>query len=49
MNALTVKVNETDISVKEYHGKRVVTFKDIGACHNRCSTVQTALNRLSGF
>lgn len=36
MNALqTVKVNETDISVKEYHGKRVVTFKDIGACHNR--------------
>lgn len=36
MNALqTVKVNETDISVKEYHGKRVVTFKDIDACHNR--------------
>lgn len=36
MNDLqTVKVNETDISVKEYHGKRVVTFKDIDACHNR--------------
>lgn len=31
----TVTINKSDISVKEYGGKRVVTFKDIDACHNR--------------
>ena len=36
MNELrTVTINQTDISVKEYQGKRVVTFKDIDTCHNR--------------
>lgn len=36
MNELqTVTINKSDISVKEYDGKRVVTFKDIDACHNR--------------
>ena len=36
MNELqTVTINKSDISVKEYGGKRVVTFKDIDACHNR--------------
>lgn len=36
MNELqTVTINQSDISVKEYKGKRVVTFKDIDACHNR--------------
>lgn len=34
-NIQTVTVNDTSVSVKEYHGKRVVTFKDIDACHNR--------------
>lgn len=31
----TVTINRSEISVKEYDGKRVVTFKDIDACHNR--------------
>lgn len=36
MNTIqTVTVNDTSVSVKEYNGKRVVTFKDIDACHNR--------------
>ena len=36
MNAIqTVTINSTDIAVKEYNGKRVVTFKDIDACHER--------------
>lgn len=36
MNTIqTVTVNDTNISIKEYNGKRVVTFKDIDACHNR--------------
>lgn len=30
-----VKINQTDIAVKEYHGQRVVTFKDIDLCHSR--------------
>lgn len=30
-----VKVNQTDITVKEYRGQRVVTFKDIDQCHGR--------------
>lgn len=34
-NIQTVTVNDTNISVKEYHGRRVVTFKDIDVCHNR--------------
>lgn len=36
MNDLkTVSINKNDIAVKEYQGKRVVTFKDIDLCHNR--------------
>ncbi len=36
MNELkTVNINKTDITVKEYQGKRVVTLKDIDLCHNR--------------
>lgn len=31
----TVTVNDTNVSIKEYNGKRVVTFKDIDACHGR--------------
>lgn len=30
-----VKINNQDIAVKEYRGKRVVTFKDIDAVHQR--------------
>jgi hypothetical protein len=30
-----VKINQTDITVKEYRGQRVVTFKDIDLCHGR--------------
>ena len=30
-----IKINQTDVAVKEYHGQRVVTFKDIDACHSR--------------
>lgn len=36
MNELkTVTINSTDVSVKEYQGKRVVTLKEIDQCHNR--------------
>lgn len=36
MNDLqTVTINQTDISVKEYQGKRVVTLKEIDLCHGR--------------
>ena len=36
MNKLqTITINQVDISVKEYQGKRVVTLKDIDLCHNR--------------
>lgn len=36
MNELkTVTINSTDISVKEYKGKRVVTLKEIDQCHGR--------------
>ena len=36
MNDLqTVTINQSNISVKEYQGKRVVTFKDIDLCHGR--------------
>lgn len=35
MNDLQLSVNNTDIAVKEYMGKRVVTFKDIDTVHNR--------------
>lgn len=34
-NIQTVTVNDTSVSVKEYNGKRVVTFKDIDLCHGR--------------
>lgn len=34
MNDL-IKINNTDITVKEYQGKRVVTLKDIDQCHGR--------------
>lgn len=30
-----IKINSTDVAVKEYDGKRVVTFKDIDTVHNR--------------
>ncbi len=33
MNEVTI--NQTPLSVKEYEGKRVVTFKDIDAVHGR--------------
>lgn len=29
------KINNTDITIKEYNGQRVVTFKDIDAVHGR--------------
>ena len=31
----TVTINKTDITVKEYQGKRVVTLKEIDSCHGR--------------
>lgn len=31
----TVNINKTDITVKEYQGKRVVTLKEIDLCHER--------------
>ncbi len=30
-----IKINNTSLSIKEYNGQRVVTFKDIDAVHNR--------------
>ena len=30
-----MKINNQQLSVKEYQGKRVVTFKDIDTVHNR--------------
>lgn len=35
MNNLTVRVNQTDLSVKEYQGQRVVTLKEIDEVHQR--------------
>jgi len=35
MNNLSVKIGKCDVAVKEYKGKRVVTFKDIDQCHSR--------------
>ncbi|MDE6021181.1 MAG: ORF6N domain-containing protein, partial [Ruminococcus sp.] len=34
MNDL-IKINNIDLMVKEYNGKRVVTFKDIDTVHDR--------------
>ena len=34
-NNLTVKVNKTNLPVKEYHGQRVVTLKEIDEVHER--------------
>lgn len=34
-NLQTVTINQSDISVKEYNGQRVVTLKDIDQCHGR--------------
>lgn len=31
----TIKINEQDVSVKEFDGQRVITFKDIDRVHNR--------------
>ena len=31
----TITVNNKPLQIKEYNGQRVVTFKDIDACHNR--------------
>jgi hypothetical protein len=30
-----VKIGSTSVAIKEYHGQRVVTFKDIDQCHGR--------------
>ncbi|WP_291653957.1 ORF6C domain-containing protein [Clostridium sp.] len=35
MNNKIVKINNTDLSVKEFKGQRVVTFKDIDMLHER--------------
>lgn len=35
MDEITVSIKNTDISVKEYHGQRVVTFQDIDRVHER--------------
>ena len=35
MNNQIVKINNTDLSVKEFKGQRVVTFKDIDMLHER--------------
>ena len=35
MNKSIVKIGQTDVTVKEYKGKRVVAFKDIDQCHSR--------------
>lgn len=35
MNNQIVKINNTDLSVKEFSGQRVVTFKDIDMLHER--------------
>ena len=35
MNSKSISINKTEISVKEYQGNRVVTFKDIDTVHGR--------------
>ncbi len=35
MNNQIIKINNTDLSVKEFNGQRVVTFKDIDLLHER--------------
>lgn len=35
MNKQVVKINNTDLSVKEFNGQRIVTFKDIDMLHER--------------
>ena len=35
MTTRTMQVNGYDMTIKEYQGKRVVTLRDIDACHNR--------------
>lgn len=35
MNNQLIKINNTDLSVKEFNGQRVVTFKDIDMLHER--------------
>lgn len=35
MNNQIVKINNTDLSVKEFNGQRIVTFKDIDMLHER--------------
>ncbi|MDC4242142.1 ORF6N domain-containing protein, partial [Clostridium tertium] len=35
MNNQIVKINNTELSVKEFNGQRVVTFKDIDMLHER--------------
>lgn len=35
MNNKIVKINNTDLSVKEFNGQRVVTFKDVDMLHER--------------
>lgn len=35
MNKQVIKINNTDLSVKEFNGQRIVTFKDIDMLHER--------------
>ncbi len=35
MNNPIVKINNTNLSVKEFNGQRVVTFKEIDMLHER--------------
>ena len=45
MNEL-VRIQNSDIAVKEYHGQRVVTFKDIDLVHERPDgTARATFNR----
>lgn len=45
MNEL-VRIQNSDIAVKEYHGQRVVTFKDVDTVHERPDgTARATFNR----
>ncbi len=35
MSTSMIKINETDVLIKEFSGQRVVTFKDVDAVHGR--------------
>ena len=41
-----VKINNTELGIKEFNGQRVITFKDIDRVHNRPDgTARNAFNR----